>query len=446
MAAMASTKPQQCIRYPFLALISIIVNYINLLPIYPLDGGRIIQTLFLLRYPRVQFYFYLLSISVLSVAMIYWRDWLLLIFIIILAVGFHQNRAMARVLKRIDPEHADKATIVQAVIEDEKYGSVTLAFQARVANHVWYIVQTGKPSKSLVFFGGLLYIILLAPPIVAAAYIYNDIHSSTYGKLSSAEKEEVTRYYEKLGSYDGLAAKGDLNLSMDDAMQRLDYFFQEHNISQPSGTTVLALKDVPCSLMDGLQRLYLWHDGVKMLFGNEDIVSLEVMKKVYTQWAQHDPDGKIDWVTLTLGDYARPLVIFCNKKGLYRYDAIDKPIKAFYNTAHMLHIYADLFDEKGFIKGDDGALYVKPSVLTAIERRYLLPEDKKRYEEKIAFLKRKAWEYQDSGSTYFSQMVIQSMLRMNDKRLIEVLKLYVDDKNEDVAKTAQYAIKKIEDL
>jgi len=176
----------------FFALMSIVINYINLLPIYPLDGGRIVQTLFLLRYPRVQFYFYLLSIGVLSTAMLYWHDWLLLIFIIILAVGFHQNRAMARVLRRIDPEHADKATIAKAVVEDERYGGATLEFQARVANHVRHIVQTGKPSKRLVFFGGLLYIILLTPPVVAVAYIYNDIHSSAYGKLSSEEKEDIS--------------------------------------------------------------------------------------------------------------------------------------------------------------------------------------------------------------------------------------------------------------
>ncbi len=430
----------------FFALMSIVINYINLLPIYPLDGGRIVQILFLLRYPRVQFYFYLLSIGVLSAAMLYWQDWLLLIFIIILAAGFHQNRALARVLKRIDLDNADKATIAKAVVEDEKYSGATLEFQAKVANHVQHIVQTGKPSKRLVFFGGLLYIILLAPPVVTAAYIYNDIHSSAYGKLSSEQKEEVTRYYDTLGSYDGLVAKGDLNLSMDDAMQRLDRFFHEQNISQPEGATASALEGTPCPLTDGLQRLYLWHDGVKMLLGDEDVLSITKMKEEYAQWVKASPESEIDWMTLTIPDYAMSLVMFCGKEGLYRYDAIDEPIKAFYDTAHMLQVYADLFEAKGFIKGDDGTLYVKPSLLIEIERRYMLPEDKKRYEEKIAFLKKKAREYQDNGNEYFRWMVVWSMSRMNDKRLIEELKLYVDDEDEEIAESARYTIREIEDL
>jgi len=430
----------------FFALMSIVINYINLLPIYPLDGGRIVQTLFLLRYPRVQFYFYLGSIALLVAAVFYWQDWLLLFFVFILAIGFHQNRAISRVLKRIDRSHISKEEIAKAVLADEKYGRATLDFQARVANHVYHILQTGKPGKVLVILGGLFYFALLLPPVAIAVSTYTTFTQSEYGKLSKEEKAEVRAYYRTLGSFEGLIDEGMPNLDMQDAMHRLDRFFKEQNLSQPlPAQSVTAPSGVPCEFSRELVTLYKWHDGVISLLGDEDIFSLEQMQRYYAETVTTYPDLDKSWIPLTTDRYERSLAMLCGKNGLYRYNGEGTPFKVYYSVAHMLHLYADLFDMKRYTKGESGDFYIKPSVLSKVERRYLLPKDKARYEKKIAFLKQKAQEYHDSSSDYMRRMVIWSMKRMNDAKLIDALALYVHDKNEEIAKIARDVIKAIED-
>ncbi|GEM_PF-2732765 len=440
---MNSPESTDLLNLHFFAIMSIVINYINLLPIYPLDGGRIVQTLFLLRYPRVQFYFYLISIGVLSAAMLYMQDWLLLIFIVILAVGFHQNRAMVRVLKRIDPDHADKETIARAVISDEKYGSATLEFQARVAQHVHHIVQTSKPSKKLMVFGGLLYVILLMPPVlVATLSLLPMMGGSDYGHLTKAQREEVSNYYRTEASFDVLVAEGDVNLSLKSAMQRLDRFFTEQNITQPTPAKEEAISRMHCQPSDQLLTLYRWHDGVKKLFGSEDLLSIAQMENYYDSVVRNYPEADKAWLPLTEDVNGVDLSAICSKKGLYRYDSEDRPIKVYYSVAHMLQVYADVFEEKGYTKGANGLFYIKPSILTKVQRRYLLPQDRQRYEEKIAFLKKKALEYKDSANSYFRRMVVWSMSRMNDKVLDDALRLYVNDEDEDVARRARNAIRR----
>ncbi|MDR3332239.1 MAG: hypothetical protein LBT08_06385 [Synergistaceae bacterium] len=59
------------LRYPFLltqnfkitTFILLSVNYLNLLPIFPLDGGRIVELLAFSRHPRARFIFYILGLA-----------------------------------------------------------------------------------------------------------------------------------------------------------------------------------------------------------------------------------------------------------------------------------------------------------------------------------------------------------------------------------------------
>ena len=152
----------------------IIINYVNLLPIYPLDGGRVVQLLFLLRYPRLQFYFYVLSLCLLLFVTIYYQDWLLLIFVGLLAIGFRQNHAISRVIKSITIANPTKEDVAKAVLNDSKYTNESLDFQSNVASLVWYIIHIQKPSKKLIAFGGLFYfVMLLSPVIVVSVLVYN---------------------------------------------------------------------------------------------------------------------------------------------------------------------------------------------------------------------------------------------------------------------------------
>ena len=68
-------------------LISVILNYINLLPFGMLDGGRIVQLLFLRRFPRIQFVFFVTSAAVFLGVAVWTNDPILWVLGLLSALG-----------------------------------------------------------------------------------------------------------------------------------------------------------------------------------------------------------------------------------------------------------------------------------------------------------------------------------------------------------------------
>ena len=73
------------------ALMSFMLNFMNLLPIYPLDGGRIVQTLVFTRYPKAQFYFFLASLTVIIISAIAMQSIILGFFSVLLFMSINQT-------------------------------------------------------------------------------------------------------------------------------------------------------------------------------------------------------------------------------------------------------------------------------------------------------------------------------------------------------------------
>ncbi len=57
-----------------LLTVSVVVNYFNLLPMTPLDGGRVVETLVFARWPRLRFMFALAGVGALAALAWLWRD------------------------------------------------------------------------------------------------------------------------------------------------------------------------------------------------------------------------------------------------------------------------------------------------------------------------------------------------------------------------------------
>ncbi|MBC7902681.1 MAG: site-2 protease family protein [Gemmatimonadaceae bacterium] len=79
----------------------IFINLFNLLPIYPLDGGRMIEVLFLDQKKTLSLVFSCLSIAAIIYFVIYYKNYILLIFAAIIASNLftdHQKEKVKRVL------------------------------------------------------------------------------------------------------------------------------------------------------------------------------------------------------------------------------------------------------------------------------------------------------------------------------------------------------------
>ena len=151
------------------AIMSFILNFINLLPIYPLDGGRIVHTLVFTRYPKVQFYFFLLSLLVIIMATVMLKSILLGFFAVALFMGINHNYNLSLMLSDLQGTQGDvsvKEKIVHYITTSERFKNLTIDKKLPLVKQVLKLLNTEVSSKLLMFLGMAFYLFLLIPPFV----------------------------------------------------------------------------------------------------------------------------------------------------------------------------------------------------------------------------------------------------------------------------------------
>lgn len=110
---------------------SVIINWLNLLPIFPLDGGRILRLLLFSRFPWAQAVFTVVSVAALAAGAFFLGDRVLGIFAVLFLLGLPFQFRQAKVLSRAasfrgasEPERV--AAVVEQLRATEKV-PVTLA-------------------------------------------------------------------------------------------------------------------------------------------------------------------------------------------------------------------------------------------------------------------------------------------------------------------------------
>ena len=169
MAMMMNILPQENEIILQYVMFSFIINYLNLLPIYPLDGGRITQILLLLRYPRAQFYFYVVSFVVVALAALLAQDFILLIFVVVVGLGLRHNYYISKVMRKIlltrDDNEITKEDVAELLVNDESFKTQLPFNKANIAKQVLEILHTKKPSLLLAIFGFAFYCALVFVPL-----------------------------------------------------------------------------------------------------------------------------------------------------------------------------------------------------------------------------------------------------------------------------------------
>jgi len=149
------------------AMMSLVLNYINLLPIFPLDGGKIVQTLLFTRYPKAQFYFFLISLMVIIISALMLKSILLGFFAVLLFLSINHHYKISQLIETVIKERNDtpiKEQVIKILTTDEKYKKESLAKKGSMAKQALKILHAKKPTPLLMILGlGFYLMIVLAP-------------------------------------------------------------------------------------------------------------------------------------------------------------------------------------------------------------------------------------------------------------------------------------------
>ncbi|MCG8467941.1 MAG: site-2 protease family protein [Gemmatimonadetes bacterium] len=161
------------------ATAALLVNYLNLLPISPLDGGRIVETLLLGRFPRAQVAFIGLGALVFAAGAWVLKDPILagiaLALVISLRTAWIAAGALVRARRTVesDAPDAEKIRSVFDLLQRAPYRGTPAAQRVRLAGIV--IPRLGHEPASLrtAVAGGLVYLtMLIGVPLAVTGSVY----------------------------------------------------------------------------------------------------------------------------------------------------------------------------------------------------------------------------------------------------------------------------------
>lgn len=161
-----------------IALLMLVINYLNLLPVLPLDGGRVIETLIFSRFPRAQMLLMLLSIGALALVGFSLGDKILLGLAFIYVVSLPAQwkfGSVAKIVKRLITPDADRRERLRAIflaLNDPKLKTMPSKDRHLMAKNLLSFFSAKMPTAATILLGLMIYLSSLALPIVVpVAYL-----------------------------------------------------------------------------------------------------------------------------------------------------------------------------------------------------------------------------------------------------------------------------------
>ena len=153
---------------------SLAINYLNLLPISPLDGGRVLETFAFARHPRLRFGFAALCCGLLLAGGIALDDMVLKVVAVVVAIGLsHQWRVMRLDLAvpRDDSTVLDEPQALQRIfttLQGAPFKAWTFAIRTAAATSLLPELMGRRPRRGETLAGVLIYATCLLGPVAAA--------------------------------------------------------------------------------------------------------------------------------------------------------------------------------------------------------------------------------------------------------------------------------------
>ncbi len=160
----------------YMGAAALVVNYLNLLPITPFDGGRIMDVLFFERFPRAQFFFFLSSILVMAAGAMLMQAWIFFVVIAFLALGIPHRRQMgavsARATKMAPSGSSNEELKKTAILSIYDSPIIKKPFVVRYRAISAIVENLGSENASLpeILIGAVCYVFALFIPVWYVIY------------------------------------------------------------------------------------------------------------------------------------------------------------------------------------------------------------------------------------------------------------------------------------
>ncbi len=192
------------------ARMSLFINVLNLLPFYPLDGGRIVERTVFSRSYKAELVFKLITAVLLACLAFMLSAPLLCVFCVLILLPLRAQYRSGRIAGDIIPSVPDKdredadripdehlSRIVDALAEKLSEKSGTASVFAQYAQAVWRRVCTRRLGAAAVFGLLLLYSALFFIGVIAPLALEVGVHLSG----EREEKHQQGKAYEDVGPY-----------------------------------------------------------------------------------------------------------------------------------------------------------------------------------------------------------------------------------------------------
>jgi Zn-dependent protease/tetratricopeptide (TPR) repeat protein len=153
---------------------SLVINYLNLLPVTPLDGGRVLDVVLFARHPRWRFGFATFCCGLLLGAGLYLDDMVLKVVAVVVAIGLpHQWRVMQLALAVGRDGNAaltetDALSRIFLTLQDVRFQAWSFARRSNAATSLLPDLTSRRPGTGEAVIGFLIYCTcLLGPPAAA---------------------------------------------------------------------------------------------------------------------------------------------------------------------------------------------------------------------------------------------------------------------------------------
>lgn len=225
-SAGAATLPPWALSFALECIvIALVVNALNLLPIMPLDGGRIAELLFFARYPRASFVFFGVGVAALGAGALAFSDPVLGVLAVVLALSLPFQWRLARVSRTLRPHFGQCPQREGALIlladafgqgEARAWPPLT---RLHITRSLLPRLQGGLPDLRTWLLGSVVYLGLLAAPLLTLLAVAPEALSAPGSAAmrlfaDNSLQQTITRQEERLAQATTPEEKLRANLSL----------------------------------------------------------------------------------------------------------------------------------------------------------------------------------------------------------------------------------------
>jgi Zn-dependent protease len=154
-------------------MVLLVINYFNLVPVMPLDGGQILNTIFFSRFPIIQFIFLIISFISLAAIALYLQEPILLMAVLIIPFAFRNHFIQGKLIIQLRQQLKNREALPDTALIEETFSLLKQApynrypFQRKiqVAKYVEENVNAPKASGKTIILTLLFYTIVFILPV-----------------------------------------------------------------------------------------------------------------------------------------------------------------------------------------------------------------------------------------------------------------------------------------